>query len=67
VTPHHLIGEILCDLGYLTQAQLNEGRRVQMSKPKVYLGEHLLNLGYISLQQLEQALKKQVQEDQSGP
>ncbi len=67
MTPHHLIGEILCDLGYLTQAQLNEGRRVQMANPKVYLGEHLINLGYLSIPQLEKALNIQVEEDQRGP
>jgi len=64
---HRLIGEVLCDLGFLTMAQLNEGRRAQMLNPRVYFGEHLLNLGYISLQELEQALAKQTEEDQRGP
>lgn len=64
---HRLIGEILCDLGFLTLAQINEARRAQMERPENKLGEHLLGLGYITPQQLEQGLQKQREESHPGP
>jgi hypothetical protein len=67
LAPHHLIGEILCDMGYLNRGQLVEGRRVQMSKPEVYLGEHLVNMGFITIQQLNEGLQKQLEEERRGP
>jgi hypothetical protein len=54
-------------MGYLSRGQLVEGRRIQMSKPDVYLGEHLVNMGFITIQQLNEGLQKQVEEDRSGP
>lgn len=57
--PHHLIGEILVNLGIVNISQVNEARRRQMAQPYIPLGEHLVTLGYITPAQLVEALSKQ--------
>jgi len=59
---HHLIGEILVDLGVVTLPQVNEGRRRQMLRPNVLLGEYLVELGYATPEQLLEALARQTEE-----
>ncbi|MCS6831724.1 MAG: ATPase, T2SS/T4P/T4SS family [bacterium] len=48
------IGEILAQLGYITQEQLEEALRIQQSTREL-LGEVLQRLGYITAEQLAQA------------
>jgi hypothetical protein len=64
MAPHRLIGEILCDLGFLTWDELVEGRKAQKAKPGVLIGKHLQELGYLTAAQLELGLRKQREESQ---
>lgn len=50
------IGEILCEKGYLNQAQLDHGVTEQQKYENRRLGRILIDLGYITQAQLEKAL-----------
>jgi hypothetical protein len=59
---HHLIGEILVDLGFVTLPKVNEARRKQMLQPHVLLGEYLVEMGFVTPDQLLEALARQTAE-----
>jgi hypothetical protein len=59
---HHLIGEILVDLGFVTLPEVNEARRKQMVRPNVLLGEYLVEMGFVTPDQLLEALARQTAE-----
>lgn len=65
MAPNRRIGEILCDLGFLTWDQLEEALELQKAKPLVFIGECLQDKGYLSASQLELGLRKQSEEYQS--
>lgn len=56
---HHLIGEILVNLGIVNISQVNEARRKQLAQPQILLGEHLVTLGYVTPTQLQEAIAEQ--------
>lgn len=59
---HHLIGEILVDLGFVTLPEVNQARRKQMLRPHVLLGEYLVEMGFVTPDQLLEALARQTEE-----
>ena len=50
------IGEILCEKGYLNQAQLDHGVSEHQKYENKQLGKILIDLGYITQAQLEKAI-----------
>ena len=59
------VGQILCEKGYVNQAQLDQAVFHQhISAEK--LGQILVNLGYITQAQLNEALALQVQNQRIG-
>ncbi len=53
------IGEVLCQMGYLTQAQLGHAIAEQKKYEHQKLGHILLELGYITSAQLYKAVRSQ--------
>jgi type IV pilus assembly protein PilB len=54
------IGQILCEMGYLSLAQLAQGLVEQKKSDNRLLGEILLELGFITQAQLDEALAVKV-------
>lgn len=53
-----LVGQILCEKGYITQAQLEQALKRQSEECRL-LGEILVSLGYITQEQLKEAIELQ--------
>ena len=53
-----LLGQILCEKGYITQAQLKQVCKKQLEEYKL-LGEILVSLGHITEEELTEALELQ--------
>lgn len=60
-TPHRPLGQILVDKGYITQAQLQQALKKQVTHADEYtpLGDILLLEGWVSESQLQEALAQQ--------
>ena len=52
------LGQILCEKGYITQAQLEQACQQQVEEHKL-LGELLVSLGHITEKELKEALEIQ--------
>ena len=57
-TSKNRIGQILCEKGYITQEQLDQGLESQIEEYQL-LGELLVSLGDLTEEQLEEALELQ--------
>ncbi|MHC4220854.1 MAG: hypothetical protein ACYST9_00410 [Planctomycetota bacterium] len=60
--PGEKIGEVLCQLGYLTQSQLGHAIAEQKKYEHQKLGHILLELGYVTSTQLYKAICSQQQQ-----
>ncbi len=64
-TSRKLIGQILCENGYLKQSQLEQALIEQMKGKYRPLGQILLELGYITTEQLDEALTLQAKQKEN--
>ncbi len=60
-TSRKLIGQILCEKGYLKQSQLEQALTEQKKGEHRWLGQILLEFGYITIEQLDEAFALQVE------
>jgi type IV pilus assembly protein PilB len=56
-----LIGQILCEKGYLKQSQLEQALAEQKKGEYRPLGQILLELGYVTIEELDEAFAIQAQ------
>ena len=54
----NLIGQILCEKGYLKPSQLNHALMAQEGYGHLQIGHILLTLGYVTAEQLDEALSR---------